>query len=207
MPEQPVESHVVTHLRRDPIMAAIIDRCGPPTVAGPFDPADYFGRLARAIIFQQLSGKAATAILNKVLAVLPGGELTPAGLVAAEFEQLRACGLSRQKATYVTDLAARVHSGELELHGLPRLEEADVIAQLTQVKGIGRWTAHMFLMFTLGRPDILAVDDLGIRTAIKRAYELEEMPTPGQMEEIAEPWRPYRTHACSCLWNSIDMPV
>ena len=179
---------------------------------GPIDPAtdrrrsrpDPYEALARAIVGQQLSTKAARSIWENVLAVFGGKTPTPKQLIAAEPQALRDAGLSWSKVAYVRDLAERVEDGDLDLRRLPQLSDEDVIASLTEIKGIGRWTAEMFLIFHLGRPDVLSTGDLGIRRAVQVAYGLEELPGPEEMERIAEPWRPHRTLACLYLWRSLD---
>ena len=159
----------------------------------------------RAIVGQQLSVLAARAIYGRLLARFSDRPPTPAEILADDPEELRAAaGLSRAKVSYLRSLAEHVISGELELERLDELGDEEVIAELTAVKGIGLWSAQMFLMFQLDRPDVLPVGDLGIRRAIERAYELPELPLAPQMEQIAEPWRPYRTLACRYLWRSLQ---
>jgi DNA-3-methyladenine glycosylase II len=192
------------HLAEDAVMGELLAKLGEPEM-NPLPAIDqYFGRVARSILFQQISGHAANAILRRVLAAAQAGELTPDGLATLGVDGLRACGVSNQKARYLLDLSEKSLDGTIEFDGLAALSEQEVAERLTMVKGVGRWTAHMFLMFTLGRPDILPVDDQGIRTAIRRAYALDALPKPVEMERIAEPWRPYRTYACCLLWNSVD---
>ena len=164
---------------------------------------DAFVALARAIVGQQLSTKAARSIWTRVDETL-GGEPSAATVAAAEAQDLRAAGLSNSKVAYLKALADHVASGELDLDRLSELADEDVIAALIEVKGIGRWTAEMFLIFHLGRPDVMSAGDLGIRRAIELAYGLEELPGPTDLERIAEPWRPHRTLACLYLWRSLD---
>lgn len=179
---------------------------------GPIDPAtdrrgsrrDAYEALARAIVGQQLSTKAAASIWGKVLALFGGKTPTPEQLLAVPPQELRDAGLSWSKVAYVRDLAERVRDGELNLKRLPELADEDVIAALTEIKGVGRWTAEMFLIFHLGRPDVLSTGDLGIRRAVQITYGLDELPGPEEMERIAEPWRPHRTLACLYLWRSLD---
>ncbi len=178
---------------------------------GPIDPAtdrrgsrDAYEALARAIVGQQLSTKAAASIWEKVTALFRGKTPTPKQLLAVEPQALRDAGLSWSKVAYVRDLAERVRDGELDLEHLPELADEDVIAELTEVKGVGRWTAEMFLIFHLGRPDVLSTGDLGIRRAVQLTYGLDELPGPDEMERIAESWRPHRTLACLYLWRSLD---
>ena len=160
--------------------------------------------LSRAIVGQQLSTKAAASIWRKVEGVFGGRAPSPAELVDAEEDALRGAGLSGAKAAYLRDLAGRVASGELDLARLADLPDEDVIAALTEVKGIGRWTAEMFLIFHLARPDVLSPGDLGIRRAVQIAYGLDDLPGPTDLERLAEPWRPQRTLACLYLWRSLD---
>ena len=164
----------------------------------------HFDHVMRAIVYQQLSGKAAKTIHDRVLALYGGGVPEPAMLASTPDDQLRACGLSRQKLGYIKDLAARTASGEVPMHRLHEMSDADVISTLTQVKGVGVWTAQMFLMFRLGRLDVLPVADLGIQTAVQRAYRLRERATPAQVEKVGTPWRPYATVASWYLWRSLD---
>ena len=192
-----------THLRRvDPVIARVIEQ------VGPFRPADrtggsHFGALIRAIVYQQLSGKAASTIHGRFLALYPNGEPTAADILATSDAQLRSVGLSRQKIGYLRDLAQRVHGNALPLDHVESLEDADLIAHLVQVKGIGRWTAQMFLMFKLGRPDVLPDLDLGIQNAIKRAYRKRKVG-PKDVLRIGAKWTPYSSIACWYLWRSLD---
>jgi DNA-3-methyladenine glycosylase II len=159
----------------------------------------------RAIVGQQLSVLAARAIYGRLTARFGERPPTPGEILADDPEELRAAaGLSRAKVLYLRSLAEHVSSGELELELLDSLGDEEVVAELTAVKGIGLWSAQMFLMFHLDRPDVLPVGDLGIRRAIERAYGLIELPQPAEMERIAEPWRPHRTLACRYLWRSLD---
>jgi DNA-3-methyladenine glycosylase II len=169
------------------------------------DRNDHYGALVRTITGQQLSVLAARAIHGRLLARFDNRPPTPQQILADDPEELRAAaGLSRAKVSFLRSLAEHVLSGELELERMDSLSDEHVIAELVAVKGIGQWSAHMFLMFHLERPDVLAVGDLGIRRAIERAYGLSELPLPGEMEEIAEPWRPHRSLACRYLWRSLD---
>jgi DNA-3-methyladenine glycosylase II len=160
----------------------------------------------RGIAGQQLSVKAAAAIWRKVLERYGGKVPTPKQILAEQdLEEFRAaCGFSNAKVRYLRSLAEHVEAGELELGRLHELPDDEVIAELTAVKGIGEWTAHMFLMFTLHRPDVLPVGDLGVRNAVALHYELAKPPTPAELERIAGPWAPYRTRACLYLWRSLD---
>jgi DNA-3-methyladenine glycosylase II len=189
--------------RRDPVLRDLIRRIGPCGLAGS-QREDPFVAMVEAIVWQQLSTSAAAAIHARVLSLMPRRVLTPAALVALEPAALRAAGLSRAKAAYIQDLAAKVLDGTVHLERLAALDDEGVVAELTQVKGIGRWTAEMFLMFRLHRPDVLPVGDLAIVKAIQRAYRLRKPPTPKRMTRLAEPWRPYRSVACWYLWQSLD---
>jgi DNA-3-methyladenine glycosylase II len=190
----------------DPVMARLIDEHG-AVVRRDLKlerPGDAYGALLRSIVGQQLSTKAARTIYGRMLELFDGHAPTPKQLLAADPDAIRAAGLSRPKIAYLRDLAQHVEDGELELERLHELPDEDVIEQLTAVKGIGDWSAHMFLMFHLGRPDILPVGDLGIRNAVKTQYRLRKLPDPKRLERIARPWRPYRTLACLYLWSSLD---
>jgi len=190
----------------DPLLGALIDEIGPleDGRTGRPDREDHYGALVRSITGQQLSVLAARAIYGRLTARFGDRPPTPQEILADEPEELRAAaGLSRAKVGFLRSLAEHVVSGELELDRPDELPDEDVIAELTAVKGIGLWTAQMFLMFHLERPDVLPVGDLGIRRAIERTYALEELPEPAAMERIAEPWRPHRTLACRYLWRSL----
>lgn len=198
----------VTRLKRaDPVLAALIART-PEKHLDNTDaerPDDHYGSLLRTIAGQQLSVKAAAKIYQRVLDFFGGEVPTPQQILDADPEALKvAGGLSRAKTNYLRSLAEHVIDGELELHKLHELPDDEVIAELVAVKGIGVWSAHMFLMFHLSREDVLPTGDLGIRKAMMIEYGLKELPSPAQMVEIAEPWRPYRTLACLYLWASID---
>jgi DNA-3-methyladenine glycosylase II len=189
-------------LRRDPILAALIREYGPCGLAAA-QRADHFSALVRAIIFQQLSTKAASTIHGRLIALLPNGELTPATLAAVADEQLRAAGISRQKASYLRDLCEKVSAGVVPLDDVDRMDDEEVIAALTKIKGIGRWSAEMFLMFRLHRPDVLPVGDLGIVNAVKKVYGLRKKPTPDRLRRMGEAWKPYRSVASWYLWRSL----
>jgi DNA-3-methyladenine glycosylase II len=194
-------------LAKDPVMAGLIDDGGPlplePDSRGR--PPDVYGALLRSITGQQLSVKAARAIYGRLTERFGGRAPTPRELLDDDPEEMRAAaGLSRAKVASLRSLAQHVLDGELELDRLDRLDDAEAIRELVAVKGIGEWTAHMFLMFTLHRPDVLATGDVGIRNAVMRAYGLDAPPGPAALTEIAEPWRPYRTRACLYLWRSLD---
>ena len=177
----------VRHLQKsDPILAAIIERVGPCRM-------DYgvpeFENLARSIVYQQLNGNAAATIFSR-LEALAGRPLTPKGILAVTEAQMRAAGLSKQKLSYIRDLAAKTADGTVQFERLPEMSDADVIAHLTQIKGIGTWTAHMFLMFALRRPDVLPTGDYAIRVAFKKHYKKRKLPKPKDMEKIARAWAP-----------------
>jgi DNA-3-methyladenine glycosylase II len=207
-----IPAGAVEHLRgADPVLRGVIDAIeedGGIGVRGGrrgIDPDDHYGALVRAIIGQQLSAKVAYVMNERLLERFGGRPPTPAEVLAEDPEELRAAiGLSRMKVAFLRSLAEHVTDGSLELEKMDDLSDEDVIAELVAVKGIGEWTAHMFLIFHLQRPDVLAVGDLGIRSAIKAAYELAELPGPSEMETIAAPWRPYRSVACRYLWRSLD---
>ena len=197
----------VEHLRAaDPVLRELIDDVG---VDGLGDaragrPDDHYGALVRSIVGQQLSTNAARAIYTRLTDRYGGRTPTPVEVLEDNPEELRAAaGLSRAKVTFLRSLAEHVIDGELELERLDDLPDEEVTAELVAVKGLGVWTAHMFLMFHLQRPDVLPVGDLGIRRAMMLRYALPALPTPAEMEKIAEPWRPYRTLACRYLWRSL----
>jgi DNA-3-methyladenine glycosylase II len=190
-----------THLlKSDPILAGLIRKVGPCRLA--IDANSPFEALAEAILYQQISGKAAASIYKKLLGVMGTKRLSPGAILALSDAQLRSAGLSRQKSRYLRDLADQTTRG-LPLRRVHRMGDEEVVEVLTAVKGIGRWTAHMFLMFRLGRPDVLPVDDYGIQKAMKLAYRLRALPKPDRMARIAEPWRPHRSVACWYLWRSL----
>jgi DNA-3-methyladenine glycosylase II len=186
-------------------MAGLVRRFGPleGEARRRGRPEDAYGALVRSIVGQQLSVKAASAIYGRLVAPFGGRSPTPAELLTAEEDDLRAVGLSRPKIRYLKDLARRVEASELDLAGLGELTDDEVIARITSAKGLGRWTADMFLMFHLGRPDVLPVGDLGIRRAVERAYGLSGLPDAKELTAIAEPWRPERTLASLYLWESL----
>jgi DNA-3-methyladenine glycosylase II len=190
-------------LRRDPVLAELIRRHGPCGLAAA-QRADHFSALVRAITFQQLSTKAASTIYARLIARMPDGRPDAPALAALSDDQFREAGISRQKARYLRDLAERVISGALDLDEIERLSDEEVIAALTQVKGIGRWSAEMFLMFRLHRPDVLPASDLGIVNAIKKAYRLRKVPSADRVRRIGDAWKPYRSVACWYLWRSLD---
>jgi DNA-3-methyladenine glycosylase II len=193
-------------LRSDPVMARLIDDHHELVRLDlkRERPGDAYGALVRSIVGQQLSTRAAATIYGRMLELFGGHTPTPKQLLKAKPEQIRAAGLSNAKVAYLRDLAVHVEEGTLELERLPELPDEEVAAQLTAIKGVGEWTADMFLMFHLGRPDILPVGDQGIRRAVMVEYRLRKLPDPKRMQKIARPWRPYRTLACLYLWSSLD---
>jgi len=188
------------------VLGRLIEEHGPLSVRerGRGRPADPYGALLRAIVGQQLSTKAAQTIYGRLLDLFGGAVPTPRQLIEADPDAIRAAGLSRPKIAYLRDLAERVEDGELELARLTELPDQEVSAQLVAVKGLGQWTADMFLIFHLGRPDVLPVGDLGIRRAVERLYGLKKIPGAEEITRIAEPWRPYRSLASLYLWASLD---
>jgi DNA-3-methyladenine glycosylase II len=191
-------------------MRGLIDEHGPLSIDDILArrPSEPYAALLRAIVGQQLSTKAAESIFGRLIAKFDGRGPTPSELIAMDPEELRSVGLSHAKVAYLRDLAERVEDGELQLDLLKQLPDEEVSAQLTAVKGVGQWTADMFLMFNLGRPDVFPVGDLGIRNAMKRLYELPEKPAPADYVTIAEPWRPYRSLASLYLWTALRaLPV
>jgi DNA-3-methyladenine glycosylase II len=190
-------------------MAALIERIGPIDLATRLRrrseerPADAYGALLRAIVGQQLSTKAARTIYLRVCELFGGATPSPEQLLEASEADLRACGLSGRKVEYVRDLAAHVLSGELELERLGELSDGEAIEEIVAVRGLGQWTAEMFLLFHLERPDVLSGGDLGIRKAVQLEYGLEEMPAPQRVLEIGERWRPHRSLASLYLWESL----
>lgn len=193
----------------DPKMAALIERIGPIDVKTRLRrrkeerPNDAYGALLRAIVGQQLSTKAARTIYLRVIDLFDGRTPSPEQLLEAKEEDLRAAGLSGRKTEYVRDLASHVLGGDLELDRLEELGDEEVIEEIVAVRGLGRWTAEMFLLFHLERPDVLSGGDLGIRKAIQIEYDLGEMPPPKRVIEIGEPWRPHRSLASLYLWESL----
>jgi DNA-3-methyladenine glycosylase II len=197
------------HLRAaDPVMGALVDRIGDDLLGERrrTRPSDHWGVLVRAIVAQQVSVASADAIHARLLAAFGGRTPTPRELADADPELIRpAAGLSRAKTVYLQSLAAHVLDGSLQLERLSHLEDAEVRAELTAVTGIGTWSADVFLIFHLHRPDVLIVGDVGVRNAMATVYKLAAKPTPAEMEAVAEPWRPYRTFGCLYLWRSLDV--
>ncbi len=189
------------HLKKDPVLAAIIRRTGPCTI-------DYrepvFETLVRSIVYQQLSGRVASVIFGRLKAALGDGPMTPAAILKLRPERMRRLGLSGQKTLYIRELAKHTKKGSVVFEGLPEMDDTTVVEHLTQVKGIGIWTAHMFLIFALRRPDVLPTGDLGIRMAMQKAWNLAELPKPPEMETLAAKWRPWASVASWYLWRSLD---
>lgn len=193
-----------THLQEsDPVLASIIERVGACQIAYR-EPT--FEALARSIVFQQLSTKAARTIYGR-LEEAAGGRTTPEAIQNLTLGEMRRAGLSKQKIGYIRDLAEHALSGKVDFDRLPGMSDEEVIITLTDIKGVGVWTAHMFLIFALRRPNVLAVGDLGVRTAIKRHYKKRVLPKPAQIEKLAANWHPYCSIACWYLWRSLELPV
>ncbi len=195
----------VRHLSEaDPALARVIHRVGECRFA-PKEDHTYFEALARSIVFQQLSGLAANTIYGRFAALFAPNPPNPATLLALEDEPLRAAGLSRQKIGYLRDLAARCEDGTIRIDSLEALPDDEIIRELVQVRGVGRWTAQMFLIFRLGRPDVLPELDLGIRKAVQQVDALPDMPAPAAVLERGAPWSPYATIASWYLWRSLEL--
>jgi DNA-3-methyladenine glycosylase II len=199
-----VTTDAAEHLRQsDPVLARLLDELGPPPRRVPT--GDPYGALLRVIVGQQLSVTAARAIHGRLLERFGGRPPTPAEVLADDPDDLRtSVGLSHAKTAYLRSVAQHIVDGALELDRLGELDDEALIAELTAVKGVGEWTAHIYLMAELARPDVLAVGDLGIRRAVERAYGLADLPARDELIALAEPWRPHRTAACLLLWRSLD---
>lgn len=192
----------INHLKKcDPVLRAIIERVGPFRMEYG---VPQFPSVAEAIVYQQLNGKAAETIFKR-FAALAGDPLTPEGILRLSDAELRSVGLSKQKSAYLKDLAEKTAAGVLDFAKLGELPDEEVIRQLTQVKGIGVWTAHMFLMFSLRRPNVLPTGDYGVQMAVKKHYRKRKLPKPKDMEKIARAWEPYRSIACWYMWRSLDI--
>ena len=190
-------------MQSDPVMRAVIERVGPCRLHA-VAPRAPFETLCRSIASQQLSIKAAATIFNRFCALFPpDGRPTPERVMTLSDEEIRGAGFSRPKITFIRDLAAHVQDGRLDLKRLNRHTDDEVMRQLVAVRGIGRWTAEIFLLFRLGRPDILPADDIGLMNAVHRAYGMRKRPTPDKLRKIAEAWRPYRSVASWYLWQSL----
>lgn len=198
-------SAAIRHLRRaDRRLREVIDAVGPCTLRPR---RERFAMLARSIVAQQISVAAAKTINARVVELVAPQRLSAEALLAISPARLRAAGVSQQKAAYLADLAARVASGEVRLTGLARRDDETIIADLIKIKGIGRWTAQMFLIFALGRPDVLAEDDLGLRGAVQRIHALPSMPSKAEFRELAAPWSPFSTVASWYCWRSADLKL
>ena len=194
-------TEAITHLQQaDPVLAEIITRVGAYRIEFR-DPS--FETLVKSIVYQQLSGRVASVIFSRLVAAA-GGKLTPESILKLRPVRMRAAGLSGQQTAYIRDLARQTRDRRVIFDRLAELSDDQVIEQLTQVKGIGVWTVHMFLIFALRRANVLPTGDLGIRNAIRKAYGMPELPKPTQIETLAEPWRPYRTVASWYLWRSLE---
>jgi DNA-3-methyladenine glycosylase II len=199
-----MHSDALAHLKSvDPRLAPVIDLVGPCALAARAE-GTHFDALCRAIVYQQLSGKAAATIHSRVLEIYGGRAPLPAELLATPDERLRAAGLSRQKLGYLRDLAERVESGDVPLDRIEELPDDAIIEALVRVKGIGRWTAQIFLMFRLGRPDILPELDLGVQKGLQRAYGKRRLPKPAEVRELGAKWAPWRSVASWYLWRLCD---
>jgi len=185
--------------KNDPVIGRLIDRVGPYRIR--YIEPD-FEALVKAIVYQQLSGKVAAAIFGRLTGAMPDGGLTPEDLLRLTAARMRSLGLSRQKIDYIRGLAKLVRSGKLNLEELKEVSDEEAMRKLTAVKGIGSWTAHMFLIFALRRPDVVPSGDLGIRAAVRKAYGMQDLPPPGEVEVLARKWSPYSTVACWYLWRS-----
>ena len=192
----------LNHLKKaDPVLGAIIERVGPYKIQYR-EPV--FQTLVRSIVYQQLHGKAAATIFGRLQAAAKAEPLTPESILKLRPARMRALGLSGQKMSYIRELARLTRDGEVDFERCASLEDVAVVEHLTKVKGVGVWTVHMFLIFALRRMDVLPTGDLGIRAAMKKAYGLDELPKPEEMERIAASWRPYCSVACWYLWRSLD---
>ncbi len=199
-PMNPLHTKARRHLsRRDPVLKGLIAAVGPCTMR--HEP-DGFAALASSIVSQQISTKAAASIHARLLQTLGDAGLRPANVLARSDEELRGAGLSASKVRSLRDLAEKVQSGAVPLRRLPKMPDEEVIEALLPVRGIGRWTAQMFLIFSLGRPDVLPVDDLGLRAGVQQVYGLGALPDRAALTEMAEPWRPYRSVATWYFWRS-----
>jgi DNA-3-methyladenine glycosylase II len=192
----------ILHLKKaDPVLCSLIDRVGAYRMVYR-EPT--FETLVRSIVYQQLSGRVASVIFGRLAGLMPDGKMTPEGILKLTPAKMRKAGLSKQKTAYIRDLARKTNRGAVRFEALPDLADHEVIEHLTQVKGIGVWTAHMFLIFALQRLDVLPTGDLGVRMAIRKAYGMDDLPHPKQIEELALTWRPYCSVASWYLWRSLD---
>lgn len=195
----------VSHLKKaDPVLANVIERVGPCRLERRGD-GTHFDHLVRAIVYQQLSGKAAATIYSRVLALFGGRRPTPAEMAKARVPSLRAAGLSTRKVEYIQELARRTASGDIPMARLHRMTDGEIMETLTSIRGIGPWTAQMVMLFRLGRPDIFPVLDLGIQKAVQKMHRMRKLPTPAKLERIGAKWAPYRSVATWYLWRSLDV--
>lgn len=203
MPRTSVAAATAELAERDPVIAKLVGIAGPAKLKRRGkERRDHFGALARSIAYQQLAGKAAAAIHGRFEALFDGHP-TPEAVLAIPVDQLRGAGLSAAKTASILDLASKVESGVVPLDGIEKLGDEEIIERLSTVRGIGRWTAEMFLIFQLGRLDVWPVDDLGVRAGYAAAYQLKEMPKPKALAELGEPFRPYRSVAAWYMWQAI----
>ncbi len=195
---------ILNHFKKvDPILAQVITEIGEVPDFEKKASDLYFLDLVESIVSQQLSGKAASTIFGRFVKLIPDGKVTPENILKMKDEDIREAGISYSKIKYIKDLAEKVQSGELDLLGLEEMEDEVIITELTKVKGIGRWTAEMFLMFALAREDVFSHGDLGLNNAIKRIYKLEN-PSKEEIEIIVEKWKPFRSYAARVLWKSLN---
>lgn len=196
---------IVNHFKKvDPVLYSIIERIDPLEEIKPRRPKEYFYSLCREIINQQLADKAAYAIFNRFLNLFPKQKVIPSFIVKLTEHDLRNTGMSWAKARYIKDLASKMHNKEVKLEKLQNMNNEKAINELVKIKGIGQWTAEMFLMFSLGKEDIFSFGDLGLRRAIEKLYKIENL-TKDQAEKITFKWSPYRTYACRILWSSLEI--
>jgi DNA-3-methyladenine glycosylase II len=203
MPKPQVQEAERELARRDAVMKRLIREAGPCTL-GSRRMRDHFGALVRSIVFQQLAGKAAMAIHGRFVALFDGQKIDPEAVLAAGLAKLRTAGLSEAKATSIIDLATKVEDGTVPLRGISRYSDQEIVERLSSVRGIGKWTAEMFLMFQLGRIDVWPVDDYGVRKGYALAYGMTELPKPKELELLGKRFRPYRSVAAWYCWRAVD---
>jgi DNA-3-methyladenine glycosylase II len=204
MPANP-HTKAIRYLKKaDPVLANVIDTVGRCTLV-PRTEGTHFDYVVRSIVYQQLSGKAAGTIHGRFLGLFDKQKLSPAAVLGIDEPQLRSVGLSGQKAKYIRSVAEQSHSGELAIESLHEMTDEEIIAALTQIKGVGVWTAQMFLIFRLGRPDVLPIADLGIQKGVQRAYGLRKLPKPEKVQKIGKKWAPYRTVGSWYMWRLLDV--
>jgi DNA-3-methyladenine glycosylase II len=204
MPANP-HTKAIRHLKKaDPVLANVIETVGRCTLV-PRTEGSHFDYVVRSIVYQQLSGKAAATIHGRFLGLFDKQKLSPAAVLEIDEPQLRSVGLSGQKAKYIRSVAEQSHTGEIAIETLHEMTDEDIIAALTQIKGVGVWTAQMFLIFRLGRPDVLPTLDLGIQKGVQRAYGLRKLPKPEKVQKIGKKWAPYRTVGSWYMWRLLDV--